>query len=175
MKEWVDMLSAQGYLGAGARRQEAYMRHFGLPIFRFAHPKDAGASELAAIVNRKRLMRRGLRQFEGLVGLLGGKAEPGEDRAACLKRELGEEVGFDLDSVEQASVLDEGGFTVTWFFVKDGEALVRQLAGQCEEGVIDVILESEVKKDRYVDPKIEDVISRALLAAAAMIMESAAK
>jgi hypothetical protein len=49
---------------------------------------------------------------------------------------------------------------------------VRQLAGQCEEGVIDVILESEVKKDRYVDPKIEDVISRALLAAATMIMES---
>jgi 8-oxo-dGTP pyrophosphatase MutT (NUDIX family) len=151
------------------------MRHFGLPIFRFAHPKDAGASELAAIVNRKRLMRRGLRQFEGLVGLLGGKAEPGEDRVACLKRELGEEVGFDLDTVEQASVLDEGGFTVTWFFVKDGEALVRQLAGRCEEGVIDVILESEVKKDRYVDPKIEAVISRALLDAAAMIMESAAK
>ncbi len=106
---------------------------------------------------------------------MGGKAEPGEDRVACLKRELGEEVGFDLDSVEQASVLDEGGFTVTWFFVKDGEALVRQLAGQCEEGVIDVILESEVKKDRYVDPKIEDVISRALLDAATMIMESAAK
>jgi 8-oxo-dGTP pyrophosphatase MutT (NUDIX family) len=151
------------------------MRHFFLPIFRFAHPKDAGVSELAAIVNRKRLMRRGLRQFESLVGLLGGKAEPGEDRVACLKRELAEEVGFDLDTVDEAWVLDEGGFTVTWFFAKDGDALVRQLAGRCEEGVIDVILESEVKKDRYADPKIEDVISRALLDAASMIMESAAK
>jgi hypothetical protein len=112
MKDWVDILSTQGYLGAGARRQEAI-------------------------------------------------------HAA--------EVGFDLDTVEEAWVLDEVGFTVTWFFAKDGEALVRELAGRCEEGFIDVILESEVKKDRYADPKIEAVISRALLDAAAMIMESAAK
>jgi 8-oxo-dGTP pyrophosphatase MutT (NUDIX family) len=143
------------------------MRHFILPIFFFVHPKDTfSVPEPTAVVNRKRLMRKGLRQYEGAVGMLGGKAEPDEDRLACLARELEEEVGLDLGCVDESWVIEGEGFTVTWFLIDgNGEAFVRQLAGQCEEGVIDVLLQSEVEKDRYADFKVKELILQALAAA----------
>ena len=136
------------------------VRHFALPIFSFAHPKDEGKPEIkVALVNRKRFMPAKLAQFEGTVALFGGAAQPDEHRAATLARELEEELKWDYAIPADAEVVEGTGFTVTiWSAGALSQQRYQELAGSCAEGVVDFVMLPSALRENYVDDAIKAVI-----------------
>jgi len=137
------------------------MRHFALPIYAFTHPKY-NETQKFALVNRKRLMPNKLAKFEGMVGLFGGAAEPGEDAETALRRELLEELGMLLP----AHIVTEQyeGFTVSTFYLEEAldQELLKELSGRCNEGVVDILNDATLPHERYVFPALEGIIRKAL-------------
>lgn len=136
------------------------VRHFALPIFSFIHPKNPDKPAIkVALVNRKRFMPAKLAQFEGTVALFGGAAQPDEERAAVLDRELEEELKWDYAVPEDAEVVDGAGFTVTvWSAGVLTQELYQELAGSCAEGVVDFVSLPSALRENYVDAVIREVI-----------------
>ena len=121
------------------------VRHYVIPFFVAQHHKS-GAVQLIVLLQGKVATSPAHRDREGKVSLFGGGAKAEEDRAACLKREVREELPALLDFLprepagwDKAPPVcdDDYPYTLTSLYCGEwSQAVYRKLAESCRDGYV---------------------------------------
>jgi hypothetical protein len=116
------------------------VRHYAAPVFSLWHPVAEGRPSFKVTpVYHKRFMASKAHQSEEAVALLGGRAQPGEDRATALAREIQREAGWVGAVPADAKVVEGDGFTVTiWDAGELSQQIYEELTARRDEDRIDV-------------------------------------
>ena len=144
-------------------------RAFALIVADFKHEKY-GDKYPVVLLNRKILMPSKYMEWQGKIGLFGGKVEPGETPWECAQRELMEELSLPLPDPEPGPTSTRHIFNSVIFCVHIGGFNQRDMthwAGQCTEGLLDVFDISRMKNtpsSEFVAPSIHQLVLNFLVA-----------